>query len=84
MEIHITPVTINKIPNNPIVCIRSFKKRYANIRVNIGDEKIRADIIDDSCFFKMLKYNTFPKKAAIPDENSIKIISFLLILFMSL
>jgi hypothetical protein len=39
---------MNKIPTIPIVLIRSFKKRYANIRVNIGDEKIRADIIDDS------------------------------------
>ena len=48
IEIHITPATINKIPSIPIVLIRSFKKRYANIRVNIGDEKIRADIIDDS------------------------------------
>ena len=75
---------MNKIPTIPIVLIRSFKKRYANIRVNIGDEKIRADIIDDSWFFKMLKYNTFPKNAAIPDENSITIISVLLILLMSL
>jgi hypothetical protein len=48
MAIHITPATIDKIPTIPIVLIRSFKKRYANIRLNIGDEKISADIIDDS------------------------------------